>query len=373
MFDKRLLSIALALSLLFLALGCSREKKNDFELGKSYFLASNYPESSTRLESWVQKKKNPNREEAYAMLAVIYHDMPNRQVEYEGTIRILKELGDPGMGAVVKLMENPTVASRLQNTIDDILIKGGLTAIAPLMEHFNGANWRLKVHAQKVLAQMGEIAVPTLTNALNSPDRFTKSMAIEALSKINSPETMTLIEQKLNDSDKLVKVTAAVALHSMGKQNPSEIILSSLNDPDIDVRRTAARAMAQGFENPPVSKLLPLLKDADPDVRNYATIALGNSKSAESVQSLVREMEIDKNEEVRNSAGKALESIGEPAVEPITSLLKRTDDMELIIRIAQILGNIGDKRAVEPLESLYKKEKREMVKNEIAKALNKID
>jgi HEAT repeat protein len=354
-------------------MGCSREKKTDFELGKSYFLASNYPESSIRLEKWVSKKKNPNLEEAYAMLAVIYHDMPNRQAEYEKTMQTLKELGEKGMSAVVKLMENPTTASRLQNTIGDILIKSGSISIAPLMEHFNGANWRLKVYAQQILMQMGETAIPALTNALNSPDRFTKSMAIEALSKIGSQDIIPIIEQKLNDPDKLVQVTTAVALHAMGKQNPTEIILNSLNDPDVDVRRTATRAMSQGFDNIPVNRLLPLLKDADADVRNNATIALGKSKSSESVQALVKEMEIDENEQVRNSAGKALEAIGEPAVDPMISLLKRTDDMELIIRIAQILGNIGDKRAVEPLENIYKKEKRELIKNEIAKALNKID
>jgi len=374
MFVKRCISVTLALSLLFLAMGCGREKsKSNFELGKAFFHASDYGEASTRLETWLTKKNNPDREEAHAMLVIIYHDMPKRQAEYEREMGMLKSLGEPGATAVVKLMENPSTAGRLQRTIDDVLLTAGSISIKPLMEHFNGANWRLKVHAQQVLSQMGDLAIPALTDALNSTDRFTKSMAIEALSRIDSQATMPLIEKKLEDPDRLVKVTAAVALHSMGKSNPTKIIVEALNDPDVDVRRAATRAMAQILDDPPVSKILPLLKDADPDVRNYATIAIGKSKSAESVQALVKEIESDTNEQVRNSAGNALESIGELSVEPLIKLLQRTDDMELIIRLAQILGNIGDKRAIEPLENMYKKESRALIKNEVAKALNKID
>lgn len=373
MFIKRWISVVLSLFLLFLVLGCSREKKSDLELGKGFFLASDYSQAMIRLENWVSKKKNPNQEEAHAILAIIYHDMDNRKAEYEREIGVLKNYGEVGMKAVIKLMENPTIASRLQKPIDDILITGGSISIGPLIDNLKSSNWRLKTHAQQVLAQMGESAVPALSNALNSPDRYTKSMSIEALSKINSQGTMPLIEQKLNDPDKLVKITAAIALYSMGKTDSSEIIVGSLNDPDVDVRRAASKAMAESFSDIPVGKLLPLLKDADPDVRNYSTIALGKAKSEESVQVLVNEMRDDKDEQVRNSAGKALEAIGSPAVDALVKLMNQTDDMELIIRTAQILGTIGDKRAVEAMESKYKKEKRELVKAELAKALNKID
>jgi HEAT repeat protein len=108
-------------------------------------------------------------------------------------------------------------------------------------------------------------------------------------------------------------------------------------------------------------------------VRNYAAIALGKSSNDEVVKVLVKAMRDDKDEQVRNSAGKSLEKIGKPSVEPLVELLKSTNDMELTIRVAQILGNVGDKRAVPALEDAYKKEKRDMVKNELAKALNKID
>ncbi|HGE72815.1 TPA: hypothetical protein ENX78_18415 [Candidatus Poribacteria bacterium] len=367
---------SMVLSLTFLILGCGREKpKNDFELGKGFFLASDYSQAMVHLERWVQKKKNPNLIEAHAILAVIYHDMDNRKTEYEREIEILKSYGKEGMTTVLKMMENPVIATRLQNPIDDILVAGGQLSVEPLITVLKGQNWRLKVHAHQVLAKMGEPAVPALTEVLNNPttDRYAKSMAIDALSKMKALQAEPLIQQKLNDPDRLIRVSSAVALHSMGKENPTKIIIEGLKDPDVEVRRVASKAMADLFDNPPADQLIDLLKDQDPDIRNNAIIAIGKTRSAETARLLTKAMRDDKSEEVRNSAELALEKMGESAVEPVIELFKSTDDMELKVRAAQILGNLGDKRAVPALEDAYKKEQRPLVKNEIAKALNKID
>lgn len=374
MFVGRWGTIVLVVSMVFLILGCGRgEKKSDFELGKEYFLASDYTQAMIRLESWIQKKKNPNLVEAHAILAMIFHDMNNRQAEYEQEVGVLRNYGEEGMDTVVKLMENPTIAGRHQESVDDILIKGGSTSVGPLIAALKHPNWRLKVHAHQALIKVGQPAVKGLTMALNDPDRYTKSMVIDALCKISGKDAVPLIEQQLNDPDRLVKVTAAVALHSMGEENPTGIIVNGLKDPDIEVRRVATRAMAEIMDNPPADQMIKLIKDLDPGVRNYAAIALGKSSNDEVVRVLVKAMRDDKDEQVRNSAGKSLEKIGKPSVEPLVELLKSTNDMELTIRVAQILGNVGDKRAVPALEDAYKKEKRDMVKNELAKALNKID
>jgi HEAT repeat protein len=370
----RRVKIALGISLVLLMFGCGREKgKTDFELGKGYFLASEYTQSMVRLESWVKKKKNPDLPDAYAMLAVMYRDKENRKSEYEQVIGILKDYGDEGMGAVVKLVENPTVAGRLQENIDDILVKGGSSSVRPLINALKSPNWRLKVHAHEALIKVGQPAVPALIAALEIPDPYTKSMAIDALSKIDAKSAEPMIQQKLNDPDKLVKVSAAVALYAMGKTDSADIIVDGLKDPNVDIRRIAAKAMAEIFKDPPADKMIALMKDPDPDVRNYVIIALGKAKSESAVSMLVKEMRDDKNEQVRTSAGQALEAIGTPSVDSLISLLKSTNDMELIIRAAQILGNIGDKRAVPAMEDAYKRSKNDMTKNEIAKALNKID
>lgn len=373
MLAGRWIKFTLITLLLFLILGCGVEKKkNDFELGKEYFQASDYSQAMIRLEKWLSKEKNPNRIEAYAILAVIYHDYENRQAEYQNALNELKKAGEPGMAAVLKLMENKTIGERLFKTINDILVEGGSLSVRPLMNDLRSANWRLKSNAQNVLIMLGEPAVDALIAELNHPEPYTRSIIIEALSKIGDKRAIQAINQKLDDPSKLVQVTAAASLYAMGDKSHSKTIIDALDDTSSEVRNIAAKATLEYLENPPLAPLLKLATDPDPSTRNYAILAIGKTRNPEAIHSLVKILKEDTDENVQSSAAKALESIGSPAVEPLTELLKSTD-MELIVRVAQVLGNIGDSRAVAPLEAVYKKDNRPLVKNEVAKALNKID
>ena len=68
----------------------------------------------------------------------------------------------------------------------------------------------------------------------------------------------------------------------------------------------------------------------------------------------------------------SLEKIGKPAVEPLIAALESSNDMGLTIRIVHILGEIGDKRADKPLDKLYMEATNPLLKDETAKALNKL-
>jgi HEAT repeat protein len=83
-------------------------------------------------------------------------------------------------------------------------------------------------------------------------------------------------------------------------------------------------------------------------------------------------MKSDVVDNVKNSAAKSLEKIGKPAAEPLIELLEKTKDVETLIRIVQALGDIGDKGAVKPMERIYNQASNPLLKNETAKALNKI-
>ncbi len=52
--------------------------------------------------------------------------------------------------------------------------------------------------------------------------------------------------------------------------------------------------------------------------------------------------------------------------------MEKTNDMELTIRIVQILGNVGDKKAVKPLKKVYDETSNIVLQNEAARALNNI-
>jgi HEAT repeat protein len=108
-------------------------------------------------------------------------------------------------------------------------------------------------------------------------------------------------------------------------------------------------------------------------VRNYSTLSVGKTRNPEAIEPLIKALKEDEDDRVRDSAAKALHQIGTPAVDPLIEELGGTKDMEIVIRIAQTLGDIGDKRAIKPLEKVYNEATNPLLKNETAKALNKID
>jgi len=375
MIARRGASIALILVALFLVSGCGREKpKSDFELGKEYFLASDYPKAMIRLEQWVQQTPDsPQKNEAHAMLAVIYHDDETRQRYYEAEVNELKKIGEPGLSAVLRMLENPTTATRLGTTIREILVAGGQLSVNPLITHLRGNNWRLKRNAQETLINMGAPAVEALIKVLNDPDVHARSLAIRALSEIGDKRAIDSLEKQMEDPNTLIQVTAAAALHKMGQGNPRNIIINGLTDANVETRRAAAEAIWEIIDDPPLSLLLKAMKDADPDVRNYTTMSVGKTRNPEATGVLIKALKEDEDDRVRESATKALHQIGKPAVDPLIKELEGTKDIEIVIRIAQTLGNIGDKRAIKPLEKVYNEAANPLLKNETAKALNKID
>lgn len=376
-FYKRLgpVSFVLVIALsVVLSFGCGRERKrSEFELGKEFFQASDYEKAMVMLEKWVTKEDRPNLIEAYAMLAIIYHDYPNRSEQFQATMEKLKGQGEQGMAAVLKIMENKTLGDRLQNTINDVLVKGGSLSVGPLIKDLRGANWRLKVNACNTLIKIGEPAIDALIETLNVSDPYTKSLAIEALGKIGGAKAINALKRSVSDPSRLVQVSAATALYLMGDKSHQKVIIDALNNSDVGVRAAAAKAAAEVLESPSEESLIKLMNDSDATVRNYAAIALGKAKSAQAVPVLIKAMKSDTDETVKNSAKDALEKIGQPAVDPLIDVLKTAKDEGLIVRAAQALGNIGDKKAIDALDSVYRRETRPLVKNEVAKALNKIE
>jgi HEAT repeat protein len=151
-----------------------------------------------------------------------------------------------------------------------------------------------------------------------------------------------------------------------------KIILSALEDENVQTRRVAARTVAEIIDDPPLKSAMKALKDTDADVRNYAAQIVGKIRSAEAVQPLIKMLLEDENDKVKASVADSLGKIGKPAVKPLIELLEGTKDLELSLRLVRILGITGDKRAVKPLEKIYKETPNTVLKDATAKALNEI-
>lgn len=374
------IGIILLIASLSLVLGCPGDKpppKTDFQLGKEHFNASNYDKAMIRLETWLQKDPNDlegQNTEAHAMLAVIYHDNETRQNLYKVELKKLKDMGNSGMATVLKMIKNPTIASRKGGTISNILVSGGELSIPVLMTDFTSANARLRTYAKSVIIKIGKPAVPELSKLLDDPDPYNRNRAIDALSEIGDESVIEIVKAKLADPNKLVQVQAAAALYKMGQRSDTrKIILDALEKGDVNARRVAAKAMAELIDDPPMKPMLKAMQDADADVRNHSARAIGKLASPEATKPLIKMLKEDPNDQVRKSVAEALTKIGKPAVKPLIEQLEGTNDIELTIRLVQTLGSIGDKRAIKPLEKVYNSTNNVVLKDATAKSLNKID
>jgi len=101
--------------------------------------------------------------------------------------------------------------------------------------------------------------------------------------------------------------------------------------------------------NKDVEGLINALKDKEPIVRGDAAEVLGEIGDSRAVEPLIEVLK----DIVQYIAIESLRKIGEPAVEPLIKALKNKDTL-IRSGAARALGEIRDKRAVEPLTEAVK-------------------
>jgi len=125
-----------------------------------------------------------------------------------------------------------------------------------------------------------------------------------------------------------------------GSSKPRDV--DRLRSADPNVRSAAADAVGIEGDLTAVQPLCGLLQDSDAQVRWSAAQALGRLRDARAVKPLFAAAVSDPRLSVRSAASEAIVQIGEPAV---AILIGRLPGWVA----AEILGRLGDRRAVQPL------------------------
>ena len=123
-------------------------------------------------------------------------------------------------------------------------------------------------------------------------------------------------------------------------------LINALKDEDNDVWQSAQKAL-QDIGTPAIDALIASLKDENLNVRRRAPYILGSIKNTRAILPLINALK-DEDNDVWQSAQKALQDIGTPAIDALIASLK---DENLNIRggAAYILGSIGNQRGADPL------------------------
>jgi len=167
--------------------------------------------------------------------------------------------------------------------------------------------------------------------------------------------TPYLVESLSDDSDN-VRLEAVRTLAKVdGSSAIDPLIVVARKDRDPYVRYEAVRLLRRiGVGYLQVLELaLTVLKDSHQDVRSQAARLLGNFQDDRSIAPLVKAT-ADTNWNVRESAENALFNFGQKAILPLIQALS-SRAWTTRFRAARLLGEIGDSRAIAPLEKILKK------------------
>ncbi len=196
--------------------------------------------------------------------------------------------------------------------------------------------------------------------------------------RFSKPDTLKLKAERnvyglinvLKDSDCHVRAVAAQALGEVKDEVASEFLIEALKDTDWSVRRNAVWALGEIGSKRAIPPLIHALGEVYGGIEAYAAEALVKIGRA-SITPLVRAL-TSQNLSIRYWSADVLGELGdERAVEPLIRML---GDNDAIIRCSAIksLGEIGDKRALKPITGSLN-DSSDMVKRSATRTLRKLE
>jgi len=197
---------------------------------------------------------------------------------------------------------------------------------------------------QRLLELDAYASVPTLVEALKSPDIVVRCTAAEALGHLGAKDSARAgraLLNLLNDPEVIVRSEAVGALGILGYSpavEPDKALL--LNDPDSLVRASAAETLGDLGDVSAVAELELALRDADDAVRGYAANSIGLLGVQSMLSKLQTYIEGEQSPKVKAELYGARYRLGATGdLEKLLKLLEAADE-ELVVNILNILDDL---------------------------------
>ena len=219
--------------------------------------------------------------------------------------------------ALVETKNAPEVAYRaivaLEQSMGSVAESAAVVPGLQLALKNNSA--QVRMHAAKLLGSLQvETTVPDLIRLLADPNSYVKDTAVDALNRIGEPAVAPLLD--VLDT----KARNLIPDEDTGFTTEYQYIASAYID-DLWMKKYRIGTLSAAIQ------------------------ALGLLKSEDGVKPLIAELE---NEELQDAALAALIEMRGVAVLPMLDALKNGTD-EIRVKVADALGQIGDRRAIIPL------------------------
>lgn len=234
----------------------------------------------------------------------------------------------------LKVQDSP-IGSQAAET----LAKMGDVAVTPLMDALKDKDHRVRARAAETLAKIGQAALEPLLAALQDRRYEVRQGAAAALAKTGDPRAIEPLLATLWDDDGDVRKAGAEALEALG-WDPGDAMEQALNAMALrEWRRVASLGMVA------VEPLLWALKDKRLDIRRGAAevLAILGWQPANVMHHVWFALALGKSKEAA--------AMGREAVLPLLMGLHTWDAVGRA-QAAEVLGQLGDERAVAPMVAL---------------------
>jgi HEAT repeat protein len=261
----------------------------------------------------------------------------------------------------------------IQDALRSSFLQIGPPAIPCLLDGLQGRGTAAEASTIIILGKLkAEDAVDALLPYLSSPEPSFRRLATVALTEIGDPRAEEYFVSLLNDPDPSLRIYASIGLMNIGGRISIKLLLASLSNPDTQwlavrildrigkrdvdaliealkeekTRWYAQQALVE-LDGTILPRLEEGLKSEDPLTRESIAMVLGEVRDRRAVQPLLEALQ-DEDHLVLTSAA-SLVKIGDPdSVMPLVDLLSNRNE-QIRLYAAYALGGLKDKRALKPL------------------------
>ena len=279
----------------------------------------------------------------------------------------LVKIGEPAVGPLIQILndEDPRIRIIAATALGEI---GNTQAIEPLADVLRRDDIAEK-EAALALAKIGKPAFDALIQALGNKSAIVRLLTLDTLSRIKDERAVDYLIQALEDENWEVRKKAAEGLGEMGDPKAVESLSKTLGDKrslkkeDFIlalehlklIRLAVIDALVKiGVKiGKPAIALIQVFKEGDPEVRPIETL-----EYVEAALDRIGWKPQDATERayylIMKKQWELLAELGKPAVEPLIQALRYNNFRR---EATEVLGEIGDARAIEPIIQVMPYEK----------------
>ncbi|MCK4846455.1 MAG: HEAT repeat domain-containing protein [Deltaproteobacteria bacterium] len=246
-------------------------------------------------------------------------------------------------------------------------------ALAPLAEKLSDEDEALSTTAKSAIVEIGKAAVPKLSNLLTIPYKRARLLSIEAIGDIGDKQggEDTLIPLLLEEDDDLRRA-AVLAVGKLKIESALDSLLGLLDDPSDSVRQAVVQSLGTYDKSDHIfEKLVDNLRSVSPALRKSSAEVMGlvgESRGIGYLEGLLK----DPDSGVKQTAVFALAKIEDIKIGSLPVMLLGSDDPVLRKSASIVMGELKDKRAVEPLSLTLLKDENMWVRYHAAVSLGSI-